>query len=208
MPTLLRIDSSSRITHSQSRRLADLIEAGWSRQHSNGVVLRRDLASQALPHISEQTIAGFYTPPEQFTPELTAATALSDQLIAEFMGADALLISVSMYNFSIPSALKAYIDQVVRAGRTFGITPERGLFGLVGDKPTYIAAAYGAAGYFGGALGSLNYLEPYLRSLLGFLGVQNLRFISVEGGSVDPAVFEASRIEAEKLIAGLFAAAV
>lgn len=178
---LLRIDASARLNGSLSRELGDAFQATWIGQHPGGEVALRDLAREPVPHISEKTIAGFFTPEEEKTPELRSATAVSDSLIAELLGADDLLLTVPIYNFSIPSALKAYIDHVVRIGRTFALDPERGFYGLVRGKRAFVTAAYGSAGYFDGPLGALNFLEPYLRSLLGFLGIEDVTFFSVEG---------------------------
>ena len=119
MPYLLRIDASSRDEGSHSRRLADAVEARFRAQYPTHDVRCRNLASDRMPHISITTIAGFWTPPAGMTPEIEEATATSDKLIAELKGADALLISSPMYNFGIPSALKAWVDQVVRVHQTF-----------------------------------------------------------------------------------------
>lgn len=202
MARLLRIDSSARHAGSHSRGLADYFEATWRRRHLDAEVVRRDLASDPIPHINAATIAGFYTSDDQHTAESRAATQLSDALIAELLSADAILLSVPIYNFSIPSALKAYFDQIVRIGRTFGYDPERGLFGTVANRPVYIATVYGASGYVGGALRAYDHLEPYLRSLFGFLGLADLTFFPVQGTSIDPAQAERDRAAAHSAIDG------
>jgi FMN-dependent NADH-azoreductase len=206
MSRILRINSSSRQAGSHSKELADFFQETWLRQHPNDEFIVRDLAQTPIPHISDITIAGFYTPKEQHTDEIKAATALSDELIAELLSADVLLFSVPIYNFSIPSGLKAYIDQIVRAGYTFGFDPEKGFYGLVNNKRAFITAAYGASGYFDGDLRSLNFLEPYLKALLSFLGVSDVTFFSVEGTSINPSAFEITRKQAvadiESLIGG------
>lgn len=207
MPQLLRIDSSARLQDSHSRKLADQIEAAWLSRHPGARILRRDLVQQPLPHIADATIAGYYTPDDQHTPESRAATALSDTLITELTGADALLISAPMYNFSIPSSLKAWIDQIVRVNRTFGFDPQKGLFGLLDPKPVYVACAFGAAGYRDGAYAAMNFHEPYLRSLFGFLGLSEVTFFTLEGSAVDPAALEATGREARAAMAQLFAGA-
>ena len=146
MPRLLRIDSSSRREGSHSRQLADRVQAKWLQENPRGQVLVRDLASAPIPHISEATISAFFTPKQQHSVKSRKAAALSDELIGELLAADALLISVPIYNFSIPSALKAYIDHVVRIDHTFAFDPQKGLHGLIGNKRAFVAAAYGAAG--------------------------------------------------------------
>lgn len=196
MAQLLRIDCSSRLQGSRSRDLADLVQAHWHKQNPNGTVIIRDLAKTPIPHLNDITISGYFTPKEQHTAEMQSATALSDMLIGELLSADTLLFSVPLYNFSIPSALKAYIDHIVRIEHTFGFDEQRGLYGLLDNKKAYVAAAYGATGYFGGALGSLNFLEPYLKALFNFLGITAIDFFHVEGTSTDPAAFSATRQQA------------
>ena len=105
----------------------------------------RDLVHSPLPHISNATIAGFYTPPELCSAEMKSATALSDDRIAEVRDADLLLISTPMYNFSLPSALKAWVDQIVRIGHTFSYSPENGFSGLLPGKRAIVVAAYGVS---------------------------------------------------------------
>ena len=196
MSTLLRIDSSSRVQGSHSRELADFVQTQWLTSQADGKVIVRDLVASPIPHILDTTIAGYYTPADQHTPELKAAVALSDELIAELLSADTLLFSIPVYNFGIPSALKAYIDHTVRIGQTFGYDEKTGLFGLVEGKKAFVAASYGATGYFGGQLASYNFLEPYMRTLLSFLGIKDITFFSVEGTSTDPASLASTREQA------------
>jgi FMN-dependent NADH-azoreductase len=192
MSTLLRIDASSRHAGSHSRALGDAFEAEWRGHHPGAAVVRRDLAATPVPHIADATIAGFYTAPEAMTPELRAATALSDALIAELMSADVLLITTPMYNFSVPSALKAWVDQIVRIGKTFsydGIA----FTGLVTGRRAIVACAYGAAGYGEGApLAAFDLLKGYLQLLLGFLGFTDINFVVAEATTSADASVEAS----------------
>jgi FMN-dependent NADH-azoreductase len=207
MSTLLRLDSSARRDGSRSRQLADHFEMAWRGAHPGSAIVRRDLAADPVPHIDAVTIAGFFAPEDQQNSATREATALSDRLIQELLAADAILLSVPIYNFSIPSALKAYFDQIVRVGRTFGYDPAKGLFGLVESRPVYVAAVYGASGYGSGTLQSYNHLEPYLRSLFGFLGLSDLTFFSIEGTSIDPAQAELDEARARAAIERTFAAA-
>ena len=184
--TLLRLDASSRYAGSVSRALADTAQQSWLAANPGGEVVVRDLVARPIPHITERTIAGFNTPADQLTPELREATALSDELIAELLAADTLLISTPMYNFSIPSALKAYIDQVVRIGRTFA-ADETSLHGLVPDRPTFLATAAGAV-YHETAIAGLNFVGPYLTTLLGFLGITSVQQLAIEGTTMDAQV--------------------
>jgi FMN-dependent NADH-azoreductase len=207
MPTLLRIDSSARHAASHSRRLGDAYETRWLRQHLRGEVRRRDLAQNPLPHISDETILGYYTPPDAMTDALRRATALSDVLVAELLAADALLITAPMYNFGLPSALKAWIDQIVRIGHTFSYDGQS-FTGLVTGKSAFVALAYGAGGYgAGGALATFDLLKPYLQLLLGFLGFTDVTFAEVEATTGEAAVAEANLAKARDTITAMVHAA-
>lgn len=204
MPTLLRIDASARTEGSHSRSLGDAYEAAWvARTH--GVVTRRDLAASPVPQIVDATIAGFYTPADAMTAELRAATALSDALIAELFAADELLVTTPMYNFTIPAALKAWVDQIVRIGRTFSYEGTS-FTGLVTGKRVTIAIAYGAGGYGeGGPLAALDLVKPYLATLFGFLGFTDVRFAGVEATTGDPDALNAAVDASREAIAALAA---
>ncbi len=197
MNTLLRVDASSRVTGSQSRALGDFFENAWLKRYPGDQIMRRDLASDVLPHISSQTITAFYTPGDQITGDLRGATALSDRLIAELRAADVLLLTTPIYNFSVPSALKAWIDQVSRIGHTFSYDG-KSFAGLLTGKRAYVACAYGAAGYLGnGPLTAYDFLKPYLTVLLNFLGVQDVRFFGVEATALDKATVADNMTNAE-----------
>lgn len=200
MTIILRIDSSSRTTDSRSRELGDHCETAWLARNPSDRVIRRDLAAQPIPHINDQTIAGFYTPSDRLTKELCAATALSDSLIAELQSADVLFVTVPMYNFSVPSALKAWIDQIVRIGKTFSYDGSN-FAGLVTVKHAYVFCAYGAGGYTdGGPFSSFNFLEPYLKSLFGFLGIADVQFFAVQATTADAASVTTNLIQSKQRI--------
>lgn len=203
VPTLLRIDASARKNGSLSRQLADGIEQAWLNAHPDGLVQRRDLVQVPLPHISDLTIQGYYTPAEQMTNTLREATALSDALIAELKSAHTVLISAPIYNFSLPSALKAWIDQVVRIGHTFAYDGQR-FTGLVTQPRAVLALAYGAAGYQG-PMKDMDHLRPYLTQLLGFLGLPRVDVVAVEATTADAETVAAATRAAEASIPGLFA---
>ena len=124
MTHLLHIDSSPRGERSHSRRLSREFVEAWKQAHSINTVTYRDIGRNPVPHVNEQWIAAAYTPPEQRTPEQWNAITKSDRLVDEFLAANLYVIGVPMYNFSISSAFKAYIDQIVRIGRTFDFKPE------------------------------------------------------------------------------------
>jgi len=185
MPSLLRIDASSRFSGSHSRSLADAFETAWSARFPGGTIVRRDLATKPIAHIEEATIAGFYAPPESLDDHLKRALALSDELISELNAADTVLIATPMYNFSIPSALKSWIDQVVRINSTFSYDG-KDFSGLVKARRVVVVAAFGAGGY-GGALSTADFVTPYLKFLFGFLGVSDVTVIPAEATTSDPA---------------------
>ncbi|WP_425236332.1 FMN-dependent NADH-azoreductase [Ulvibacterium sp.] len=197
MKRLLRIDCSSRIVGSHSRNLADYFEKKWKLVNSSGTVIYRDLAKQQLPHIQNNTIEGFYTPLEHMSPESKQATALSDELIEELKSVDDILISSPLYNLNIPSNLKAYFDQVVRVGRTFN-TNEKGYYGLLEDKSAYLATVKGGR-YKGTFMESHDFQEPYLKAILGHMGIKVRGLFSLEGTS-DNGVLEQNKYLAQQSI--------
>lgn len=185
MTRLLRIDSSSRTTGSHSSQLADQAEAMWREANPQGRVVTRHLGSDPIPILSQETITGFFSPQETLTDDLQQATALSDQLIAELQTADTLLLAVPIYNFSVPAALKCWIDQITRIGHTFAY--EDGEFrGLTKTQRAVVICAYGADGYLEGQpFEAANFLEPYLRFLLSFLGIEDVEMVSVQATTAD-----------------------
>ncbi len=204
MARVLRIDASARTQGSHTREMTDFFQAKWLERFPGDEILSRDLAADPVPHVTDMTIAGFFTDQERLNPAMADATALSDVLIDELMSADVLLIGAPMYNFSIPSALKAYIDQVVRIGRTFGFDPEKGLHGMVEGKRAYVVTATGAV-FSDGLLDALDFLAPYLRTLLGFLGITDVEFIAVEGTTTDEGALARSKRAARERIVQLLA---
>jgi FMN-dependent NADH-azoreductase len=150
-------------------------------------VTHRDLANDPVPQIAQATIAGFYTSPHDMTDELLAATALSDQLITELKSADEVLLTVPMYNFTVPSALKAWIDQIVRINHTFAHDGQS-FKGLLTARRATVIGAYGAGGYLnGGPFAVADFCWPYLKFVLGFLGIAAIEHISVEATRGDAA---------------------
>lgn len=203
IPTLLRIDASARADGSYSRQLADTIETLWRAQHPQGRVKLRDLGAQPLPHIDALTIQGFYTPVAAMTPALREATALSDSLIEELKSAHTVLIATPIYNFSVPSGLKAWIDQVVRIGQTFSYV-DGAFAGLVTQPRAVLALAYGAGGYQAD-MAAMDHLRPYLTSLLTFMGMADIQVVACEATTADPATVEANLGTAQRQAAALFA---
>ena len=201
MKQLLRLDCSARIAGSHSRELADYFEQQWTMANPAGIVVRRDLAQQPVPHIQDNTIEGFYTPAEYVTPEVIKATALSDELIAELKAADEVLISSPLYNLNVPSSLKAYLDQVVRIGHTFNRN-ESGFYGLLENKVAYLITAKGGV-YKGTPMEQYDFQAPYLQAILGYMGIQQQTVLSLEGTS-DSRVVENNKLAVRNQINHLF----
>jgi len=197
---LLRLDASVRTEGSYTRRLADAVEARWRQAHPQGEVLRRDLARQPPPAVTEATTLGFYTPAGQLTSELRQALACSDELVAQLRAADTLLVATPMYNFGPPSALKAWIDQVVRVGHTFQYGPD-GPQGLLQTRLAVLALASGVPGSLGGGA---DFMAPYLEGLLKFLGVQQVVTLKVDGTAGPAARVEAAVADAQRQAQALF----
>lgn len=184
MAHLLHIDSSPRGERSHSRRMTREFVETWKRLHPGDIVTYRDVGRNPVPHVDEPWIAAAFTPPEQRTPDLWDAIRTSDQLVDEFLAADVYVIGVPMYNFSVPSTFKAYIDQIVRVGRTVAFEPHEtaNVFRpLVLGKKMFIVEARGDSGFQpGGAYEKMNFHDPYLLTVFGFMGVTDVTFIHVE----------------------------
>ncbi len=184
MRTLLRIDASSRKEGAYSREMADYVERKWKAQYPQAKVIYRDLIDDELPHIAYTTIAGFYTPQEHMSDELVSATVLSDELIRELQQADDILIASPLYNLNVPSALKAYFDQVVRVGYTFAKDEAGEHAGLLTNKRAYIATAKGGV-FKGTPYEAYDFQEPYLKAILGYIGVTDVTTFGLEGTATE-----------------------
>lgn len=188
MAHILHIDSSPRGERSFSRKFTHEFVGAWKNAHSGDTVTYRDLGHNPVPHVDESWIAAAFTPPDARPPELAKAIELSDTLINEFLAADRYVFGVPMYNFNVPSAFKAYIDQVVRVGRTFSITEQGAFKGLVEGKKLLVVTARGGDFSPGSPAAPYDYQEPYLKAIFGFLGITDITFINVENlGAGDQA---------------------
>jgi Acyl carrier protein phosphodiesterase len=165
-----------------SRHLTHEFVRQWQEQHPDGRVINRDLTETELKPLDGEWIAAAYTPEEGRTPGQKQILALSEELTAELEAADEYVIGLPMHNFSIPSTAKLWIDQVARAGRTFAYVEGRPKGLLQGKKATFIVASGGKYDA-GTALAAFNFVEPYVRTVFGFLGVTNVTFINAGGTS-------------------------
>ncbi len=206
MLTLLHLDSSPRGERSHSRQLTAEYAGRWRAAHPGGRVVYHDLGRQPVPLVSEAWIAAAYSAPADHTPEQAAAIAVSDALVDELLAADLILVGAPMYNFGIPAALKAWVDQVVRARRTFDPATYAGL--VPAGKRVVVITARGGAGYGPGeAMEKFNHEDPYLRAILGFIGLTDVEFIHAENTSGADAVRQGSLERARARIGELAAAA-
>ena len=188
MSQILLITSSPRGATSYSsqvaRSLAEQLAAGDP--HSRITV--RDLTLAPLPHIDDTFAVARNLPAESLTAEQKAALRVSDSLLAELLNADVVIIGAAMINFGIPSALKAYIDHIVRPGVTFKYS-ERGPEGLVKGKKVYLVMARGGI-YSAGPMQALNFQDTYLKAALGFIGLTDIEVIAIEGVAFGPEAAE------------------
>ncbi|AUB41178.1 acpD, FMN-dependent NADH-azoreductase [Nostoc flagelliforme CCNUN1] len=177
MVNILHIDSSPRGERSHSRELSKEFVSSWKAAHPEDAIAYRDIGRHPVPHVNEAWIAAAFSPPETHTPELTEALRISDELIDEFLAADRYVFGVPMYNFNIPSTFKAYIDQIVRANRTFAVDAQ-GLRGLVEGKKAIIITARGSDFSPTSPFVAYDFQEPYLRAIFGFIGITDIQFIN------------------------------
>ena len=176
---ILHIISSPRKGESFSIKLGNAIIEKLQAANSGSTVKVHDLTNKPFPHLEEAHLQSFFTPAESRTPEQQEAVRHSDEAIAEIMAADTIVIDAPLYNFGIPSTLKAWIDHIARAGVTFRYTAA-GPEGLVKGKKIYVAMASGGV-YSEGPMTSYDFVPPYLKAVLGFLGMTDVTVQRVEG---------------------------
>lgn len=192
---ILEISASAKQASSISRQLsADLI-AALEQRHGRLQVTRRDL-SDGIAFIDDAWVTANFTPEEQRTADHRQVLARSDEIVAEVMDADVLVIGAPIYNFSVPAVLKAWIDMIARAGLTFRYT-ETGVEGLISGKKAYVVVPSG-----GVPLGSAaDFATPYLRHVLGFVGIKDVEFIGAPGADRDNGeALDAARAKIADLI--------
>jgi FMN-dependent NADH-azoreductase len=181
---LLQIDSSAR-TSSVTRRLTAKFTEEWRKNHRDGEVIQRDLSATALPLITDDWSAT-QLEDSKLTPAQRSYLSTSDELIDELQAADTVVIGVPMYNFSIPSSLKAWIDQIVRLGKTVGYGPN-GPQGLLSGKRVVVITSRGAAYEKGTAREASDFQEPYLLHILAYIGLTDVTFIHAENQAREEA---------------------
>jgi FMN-dependent NADH-azoreductase len=190
---ILQINASARSEGSQSSRLARRIVERLTERDDGAEITLRDLASNPHPALDEPALQALFTPAEERTPEQASRVALDDALIAEVQATDVLVIGVPMYNFTISSQLKSWVDAIARARVTFRYT-ENGPEGLLKGKTVYVALTRG--GIYRDTEADTQ--VPYLKMVLGFLGMTDVRFVYAEGLGMGDAAVEKAFVEAEE----------
>jgi FMN-dependent NADH-azoreductase len=188
---ILHIDSSILPDASASRILSQAIVGEIQHEHASATVVYRDLVMDAIPHLDGPIAAGF-RPVQSGSPGLNLAIehARSRALVSEFLGSDTIVIGAPMYNFSVASQLKAWIDRVVQPGRTFQYT-DKGPVGLASGKRVIVASARGGS-YASGPAIAMDFQEDYLKAVFGFMGITDMRFVRAENLSRGPEARELS----------------
>ncbi len=181
---ILVIESSHNGANSLSRKVTAETLAQLQAKYPGSTVTTRDLDKNPLPHLTGEVIAAFYTPADSRTPALNKAIKLSDIATDELLAADIIVIGAPMWNFNIPSVLKAWVDHVARVGRTFAYTAA-GPVGLAKGKTAYLALSR-AGIYTDGPMKQMDFHDTYLRSVLGFLGITDVHAIVAEGAAMGP----------------------
>jgi FMN-dependent NADH-azoreductase len=180
MPTLLHLDSSPMGEQSVSRDLSQHFTQQWLAKNPGGRVITRDLSEIAIAPVDLAWVAAIHTPTAEQTSEQKALLTTSEAFLQELKQADEYVFGVPMHNFSIPSSLKLWIDQICRPGETFSYVDGRPKGLLVGKKATVLMASGGMYDE-GTAMASLNHVKPYLQSVLGFIGITDLTFLATGG---------------------------
>jgi FMN-dependent NADH-azoreductase len=216
MTHLLHLDASARpglagqdAHGSHSRNISQRFVSHWLARRAQDSVTYRDIGQNPPSFVSHDWIAAAFTPEERREPWMKDALAESDELVDELMAADVLVIGTPLYNFDMPAALKAWIDQVVRLGRTVGVDESRQpdpYVPMLADRPRHavILTARGGIGFDpGGEMAHMNHLEPSLATALGFIGINRIHRIAVEGQELGGDLLATSVAQAERQVDAL-----
>lgn len=194
MKKVLVINSSARSLNSQSRKLTEVFTESWKSIHNNPVINFRELGNTDVPHVNENWIAAAFKPEAARSEEEIEALKISDVYIAELKQADVIVIGSPMYNWSVPSTLKAYIDQILRINETWKLNPanqQNPYIGLLEHKTLVLLLSKGNGGYENGEYnGHMNFQSTYLKTVFNIIGISNIQVVSVEGASFDPVQYK------------------
>lgn len=200
--TLLHVDASPRGQRSYSRKLGATFVAAWRLAHADASVITRDLGRDAPPFVSADWVEGAFAPADQQSPAAREAIRISDRYVDELLAADEIVITTPMYNLSLPAVLKAWIDQIVRVGRTFA-KKDGSLQGLTRGKRAVVIVASGSDFRPTSAAAAHNFLEPYLRAVLGFIGITSVEFVYAHSLGAAPDLIPQTINEAETALSNL-----
>ncbi|WP_316812279.1 FMN-dependent NADH-azoreductase [Pedobacter heparinus] len=185
MKKVLLINASARTLNSKSRKLTEVFVEQWSAKNSDSVITYRELGNSNVPHITESWISAAFKPETQRSPEELEILSWSDSCIEELHDADIIVLGSPMYNWSIPSPLKAYIDQVLRFSKTFSIDRENAqhpYVGLLENKTLILMLSRGLGQYEPGEANEhMNFQNTYLKTVFNMMGVQNIHLVAVDG---------------------------
>ncbi|MEA3004111.1 MAG: FMN-dependent NADH-azoreductase [Sphingomonadales bacterium] len=193
MTNILILDSAATGDASVSRKLTDSAAHTIRRRDPSARIVRRDIGADPIPHLNERTLPAIRAGLVE-SEEAAAALALSDALIGELQAADLIVIGAPMYNFGMPSTLKSWFDHVLRAGLTFSYS-EAGPEGLLKGKKTIVVESRGGL-YSEGPAAAMDHQEPYLRTLLGFMGLDDVTFVRAEKLAFGPEAAAAAVADA------------
>ncbi|HZY67139.1 MAG TPA: NAD(P)H-dependent oxidoreductase [Devosia sp.] len=174
MRRLLVVEASPRGDRSISRNLTRRFVAKWRSAHPNGEIVERDLMQTDLPFVTAPWLQAYFTPPEQHSAEMKAALRMSDELVAELIATDHLVIATPVYNYNVPAALKAWVDHIVRKGLTLGIDGK----GLVTGKKATVLLASGGVYTEGSPIRDRDIATQYLRLILNVIGIEDVTFVA------------------------------
>ena len=180
MTKLLVVETSPRGGYSISRNMTRCFVADWRTMHPEGELVVRDLMETDLPFVTAPWLQAYFTPPEQHSPEMKEALRLSDELVAELLSADHIVIATPVYNYNIPAALKAWVDHIVRKGMTLGVDGQ----GLVTGKKATVLLASGGIYTEGSPIKDRDIANQYLRLILNVIGISDVTVIAGGGAKV------------------------
>lgn len=196
MKNIIIINASSKVDGSYSRKLANHFEKSWLNKNPEDKIKHRDIGIDHIPHITDEWISGAFKPEDARSATEKEALSLSDILVQELQHSDIIVIATPMYNWSIPSTLKAYIDQVIRSNETLGIDPtkpEDPYVGLVKNKKGYLLLVRGGGGYDHGEFNEhMEFQKSYLKKVLNTIGIKEVETITMNLSAMGPEIAEKS----------------
>lgn len=209
MKNLLIINASPRVERSVTRNMTKLFVDKWKEANPDHTICQREVGREPIPHVSELWISAAFKPAELRTEDEINVLKASDRYIAEIKSADVIVLGTPMFNWSIPSVLKAYLDQVIRANETVKMRPDdpqNPYRGLLKDKKVYLFFSRGNAGYEQGEYyAHMNFQTEYLKTVFKIMGLTDIQEIALNGSAFDPEVYEQSKKEVYHKIAEMAA---